>query len=517
MSATSGRLTVPFLSVEAVSKRYGLTTVLHDVSLDIVPGQCLALVGENGAGKSTLVKIISGVVQPSSGSLRLEREHARFASPRDAQAAGIATIPQELAYVPNMTVAENLLLGRWPHRLACTSSRRIRSTAACLLERLDLDLDPDDVMIELSLAQRQLVEIGKALSADARLVILDEPTASLNGVEADRLLGMLTAMKQRGVALVYVSHRLDECFRLADQIAVLRNGRVASLRTPAETSQDQVVNDMLGREYVEPRLATELGRPDAAAFVKVIDWRTERVPRLRGVSFEAHRGEVLGIFGLVGSGAESIARGLGGHTGSRVHGALELDGRSIAPFRGPAAARRAGVGYVPAERKTDGLALSRPLQEALTVLIPRTVSHAGVVARRRERRLAGDLIGRFGIRCTSRRQAVGELSGGNQQKALLASRLAAGPNLLVLHEPTRGVDVAARSQIHELIVKAARDGAAVVVVTSDLVEAVAVADRLAVIRGGVVVDELRGARKSENAVLMAATAATGSGEGSQEP
>ena len=512
MSEASDGDTPAYLSVEAVSKRYGSTAVLQDVSLELLEGQCLALVGENGAGKSTLVKIISGLVSPSSGGLALCGRHARFASPRDAQAAGIATIPQELAYVPSMTVGENLLLGRWPQRLAVTSARRIRSTAAGLLDRLELDLDPDLQMIELSLAQRQLVEIGKALSADARLVILDEPTASLNGVESDRLLSMLASMKKRGVALLYVSHRLDECFRLADRIAVLRNGRVASLRAPADTSSDQVVNDMLGREYVEPDLASEVHSPDARPFLKVVDWRTDRVPRLHGVNFEAHRGEVLAIFGLVGSGAESIARGLGGHTGTHVRGGLELDGHAIPPFRGPAAARRANVAYVPAERKTDGLALGRPVQEALTVLVARKVSRAGIVARRGERRFASDLIARFGIRCSSKRQPVGELSGGNQQKALLASRLAAEPDLLVLHEPTRGVDVAARSQIHELVVKAARDGAAVVVVTSDLVEAVAVADRLMVIRNGVIVEELHGSRKTENAVLMAATAAPRAGD-----
>jgi ABC-type sugar transport system ATPase subunit len=484
VSAPSAVVASPLISTRVLSKRYGLTAVLKDISLDLCEGKCLALVGENGAGKSTLVKILSGVVTPSGGTLSLRGQDVRFGSPRDAQAAGIATIPQELAYVPQLTVAENLLLGRWPHRFAMTTRRKVRAAGAELLARLDLDLDPDAVMADLSLAQRQLVEIGKALSADARLVILDEPTASLNGVETERLLGMLTALKRRGVALLFVSHRLDECFRLADEIAVLRNGLVASLRPPSETTAGQVVNDMLGREYVRPDLSAAPGTREAGPLVRAVGWTTDRVPRLHGVDFEAHRGEVLSIFGLIGSGAESIARGLGGHTGVKIHGSLEIGGTTLPPFRGPTAARRAGVGYVPAERKTDGLALGRPVLEALTVLVTGSVSRGGFLTRRRERRLGARLIERFQVKTRSPRQAVGELSGGNQQKVLLASRLVAEPELLVLHEPTRGVDVAARSQIHELIVQTARHGTAVVVVTSEADEAVALGDRVLVIRQG---------------------------------
>jgi ABC-type sugar transport system ATPase subunit len=509
MNSPAGASTQSLVSVRGLFKRYGYTDVLREVSLELTAGRCLALVGENGAGKSTLVKILSGLVSPTSGLMTWQGDEVHFGSPRDAQQVGIATIPQELAYVPDMTVAENLLIGRWPNRFAVTSRRMIQTTAQTLLQGLGLDLDANAVMADLSLAQRQLVEIAKALSTDARLVILDEPTASLNGVEAQRLLDMLTSLKAGGVSLLFVSHRLDECFQLADEIAVLRNGRVAARTAPAETSPDQVVNDMLGREYVKPQLASVAGVADEVPFVRLVDWTTDRVPRLHGVELAAHKGEVLSVFGLMGSGAESIARGLGGHGGTRIHGSLELGGVGQAPFRSPAAARRAGVGYVPAERKTDGLALGRPVLEALTVLVTDKVSRGGVMTRRRERTLAARLIERFGVRTRSPRQPVGELSGGNQQKVLLASRLAAEPHLLVLHEPTRGVDVAARSQIHELVVQTARSGAAVVVITSDVDEAVAVGDRLVVIRKGQVAAKLRGPQKTKTAVLMAATAAPG--------
>jgi ABC-type sugar transport system ATPase subunit len=510
---TAPALVAPSLvSVQGLSKRYGFTDVLRDVTLELAPGRCLALVGENGAGKSTLVKILSGLVSPTGGQMTLEGTDVHFGSPRDAQQAGIATIPQELAYVPDMTVAENLLIGRWPNRFAVTSRKMIQSAAQALLQRLQLDLDPGAVMADLSLAQRQLVEIAKALSRDARLVILDEPTASLNGVEAQRLLDMLASLKARGVSLLFVSHRLDECFLLADEIAVLRNGQVAARTAPADTSPDRVVNDMLGREYVKPQLAAAPSATGAVPLVRVVGWATDRVPRLHGVDLTAHRGEVLSVFGLIGSGAESIARGLGGHGGTKIHGSMELDGVDQHPFRSPGAARRAGVGYVPAERKTDGLALGRPVMEALTVLVTEKVSRGGLMARRRERRLAARLIERFGVRTRSPRQPVGELSGGNQQKVLLASRLAAEPNLLVLHEPTRGVDVAARSQIHELVVRTARSGTAVVVVTSDVDEAVALGDRLLVIRKGLVAADLRGPQKTKAAVLLAAAAVAGEGD-----
>ena len=340
-------------------------------------------------------------------------------------------------------------------------------------------------------------------------LILDEPTASLNGVEADRLLATLAAMKQRGVALVYISHRLDECFRLADEIVVLRNGRVASRRAPEETTTEQIVADMLGREYSEPELAAARARSASGApAVKVVDWTTDQIPRLRGVSFEAHAGEVLAIFGLVGSGVESIARGLGGHPGMRISGSIEIDGQPHRPFRDPGAARRSAR-RLRARRAQDRRAGPGAPRPGGADRARHGPGLAGRCRRHRvERRLAKSSCASFKVRCQSPGQPVGELSGGNQQKVLLASRLAAAPHLLVLHEPTRGVDVGARAQIHELVVAAARDGAAVIVVTSDLAEAIAVADRVHVVRQGVIVAELSGADKTEAAALTAATAAS---------
>ena len=504
MSALSPPEAHAFLEVRSVTKRYGLTTVLDDVSLELAKGQCLSLAGENGAGKSSLVKIISGVTQPSDGTLYIDGARVKFTSPRSAQAAGIALIPQELAYCANLTVAENLLIGRWPHRATLTSPRRIRSVAGRILEDLDLPLDSAKQMADLSLGQRQLVEIAKALSADARLIILDEPTSSLNTIEADRLLRTLAMMKARGVALIYISHRLDECFRLSDEIVVLRNGRVAARRNSAGTSASVIVSDMLGREYCEPKLLDVARSPGEMPLLEVRDWWTNQIPRLRGVSFSAYRGEVTGIFGLVGSGVEGIARGLGGDPRVKIHGSLCLRGEIKRPFRRPAAARRARVAYVPAERKSEGLVLGRPIREALTVLATKRVSTAGILAHRAERRLATQLIKRFDIRCESSRQPVAELSGGNQQKVLLAGRLLAAPELLVLHEPTRGVDIGARGQIHQYLVEAARAGTAVLVVTSDLAEAIAVCDVVHVVRNGSIVAHLSGDAKTEGAALTAA-------------
>lgn len=502
------------MRLDGISKRYGKTLALNDVSLSMAPGRCLAIVGENGAGKSTLVKVIGGMTHPSEGRVLIGGRPVNFRSPRDAQRSGIAVIPQELAYVPQMTVAENLLVGRWPHLLGVTSHRRIRELAARELDQLGLkqlgiEFDLDKRMDEVTLAERQLVEISKALSCDARLVILDEPTASLNDVESHKLLERLEAFKSAGVGVVYISHRLAECFRLADEIAVLRNGQVVAVVSPEATRPGEIVSLMLGTEYEEPPVPTSERASTEGAVLGVRDWRSDAVPRLRGVSFEVQAGEILGIFGLFGSGAEAIARGLAGH-GSRIRGELHIDGKVRPPFRRPEQARRASIAYVPAERKIDGLALGRSIADNMNMLILHSLSRFGVIRERRQREEARRRAASFDVRLADVMQPVGDLSGGNQQKVLLASRLAFGPKVVVLHEPTRGVDVGARAQIHRILRETAAAGTAMVLVTSDLAEAVALSDRLLIVREGHVAAELSGPQIAETVALRVASAAVAS-------
>jgi ribose transport system ATP-binding protein len=505
---------VPFLRLRGVGKRYGSTMVLRDVSLELAPGRCTALVGENGAGKSTLVAIMSGKISPSEGSMQVEGRPVTFRSPRDARARGIVVIPQELAYVPDLSVAENVVLANWPRRRPIAAQRWMRRRCREIFDDLEIDLDVRRAMIELPLADRQLVEVAKVLASHARLLILDEPTAALHARETEALLARLDALKrQRGVSLVYVSHHLDECFAIADDIAVLRNGRLADHTPAAATTRARTVAAMLGHEYQEPPAGVPPGA-ERPAVLEVSHWARARPPTLRDVSFTVHAGEVLGIFGLVGSGAEAIARGLGGHD-SGISGALRHGGRLHPVPRSPRRARRLSVAYVPAERKTDGLALSQSVGEHLTMMIIGRHARLGWVRRRAQRRSGRALAERFDVRCRGLEQPTEQLSGGNQQKVLLASRIAASPRILVLHEPTRGVDVGSRAQIHRTLADFAREGAAVVVVTSDLQEAVDVTDRLLVMRAGRLVAELTGTDKTGASAL--AIAAAGAADDQSQP
>jgi ABC-type sugar transport system ATPase subunit len=506
--ADRGETGPPALWLEHVSKRYAATMVVRDVTLDLRPGECVALVGENGAGKSTLVGIISGKIAPTEGSVSIDGEQAAFRSPRDARARGIAVIPQELSYVPDLTVAENVMLGNWPTSRPIARQRWMRAQCRALFDRLHIGIDVRRTMAELSLADRQLVEVTKALASEARVLILDEPTAALYAREAEALLEQLRDLKRKGVSLLYISHRLDECFEIADRVAVLRNGELVDVSPSERATVHRTVQLMLGRDYREPpaRASAETSGP---ALLEVDRWSRRRQPALYDVSFDIRAGEVLGIFGLVGSGGEAVARGLGGHD-SAVSGSLRRGTRRHVVPRSPLAARRLSIAYIPAERKSDGLALSQSVSEHLTMMVIGRFAKSGWMRKRAQLSASRQLAERFDVRCKSVKQDTEQLSGGNQQKVLLASRIAASPGVLVLHEPTRGVDIGSRAQIHGALADFTRHGAAAVVITSDLQEAIGATDRLLVMRSGRVVAELTGADKTAPRALALA-AAEGSG------
>lgn len=493
-----------FMRLRGVGKRYGPTVVLRDVALDLAPGRCTALVGENGAGKSTLVGIMSGRTAPNEGTISIDERAVSLRTPREGRARGIVVIPQELSYVPHLSVAENVMLANWPRRRVVARQRSMRRRCRQIFEELAIDVDCGRSMVELSLADRQLVEIAKALASDARLLVLDEPTAALHARETEALLARLESLKRRGVSLVYVSHHLDECFAIADEIVVLRNGRLADRASTAETTRDRVVAAMLGHDYREPIVGAEAAGPVSPA-LEVSGWSRERPPALRDLSFTVNTGEVLGIFGLVGSGAETVARGLGGHEPG-IAGAVVRDARRHAVPRSPRQARSMSIAYVPAERKSDGLALSQSVGEHLTMMILRRFARFGWVRKRSQTAAARRIVEQFDVRCRGVAQPAEQLSGGNQQKLLLASRIVAEPRILVLHEPTRGVDIGSRAQIHETLARYAREGAAVVLVTSDLQEATSATDRLLILRDGKAVAELAGEEKTEARALSLAAA-----------
>lgn len=494
------------LELRELGKRYGAVDVLRNVSLRIDGGQCLGLVGENGAGKSTLLGIVSGKTPSTSGSLLVDGTEHSFHRPRDARMVGIEMIPQELAYVPHLSIAENLLLGNWPRGKWTTTQGWANAAGQAALERLGLSLNVRRKMIDLSLAERQLVEIAKALMGNARLLILDEPTASLHAHETAFLMAKLHELKRSGVALIYVSHHLDETFEISDEIAVLRNGTLADLTPAPSTTLDRTVALMLGTdEAFEVIPGSDAPTREAAAEpIRIRGWSTDRQPTLVDCDIDIRPGEVLGVFGLVGSGAETIARGLGGHQPG-IAGSVQIEQTRSRVPRSPQRARSLGVAYVPAERKTDGLALNQSVVDNLTVMVLGRFAGFGSWLRRRAQVAdSRKALTAVDVRYQSPEQEVGELSGGNQQKILVESRLMAKPALLVLHEPTRGVDIGSRGQIHGRLFDYARRGHSVLIVTSDVQEAVDATDRLLVMRDGRLVDELVGPYKNKKRALSAA-------------
>jgi ribose transport system ATP-binding protein len=491
------------LEVSGVSKYYGPQPALRDVSFSVPSGEVLAVVGENGAGKSTLSKILAGVVQPDSGSLTLGGRPLRLRSPREAIEAGMSYIPQELEYLPNMTVAENLLVGRWPSRHGFTNTRSAREAAERLADSFGIHLDVRRPITEMGLAERQLVEILKALARETRILILDEPTAALTSDEAENLFRAVKSLAESGVGVIFISHRLDEVLDLADRILVLRNGIVAATVPAATTTPKQLIREMLGTEPRRPAesAAASLG---ANAVLSVQHFTRIGLPNIVDATFELLKGEVLGLFGVRGSGADLIADSLGGCVPG-FRGDLVVMGQKREPFASPRESRAAGIGYVPPERKRDGLVLGMSIQANISLLALQGVRSFGFIRRSQERRLAQKWRESLDVRCQSLTQQVGLLSGGNQQKVLLASRLATEPAVLVLNEPTRGVDVGTRLQIHDYLRNEARHGRSVLWVTSDVEEAVTVSDRLLIMRDGALVGELTDDAMTQARALSLAT------------
>jgi ABC-type sugar transport system ATPase subunit len=492
------------LTAVGLSKSFGSATVLRDVSFDIPVGGCVAFVGENGAGKSTLAKCLVGAHQPDSGEILIDGRAVLLVTPADARRMGIGFLPQELANVPAMSVAENIVLGSWPSRGGFTSQRTIRARARSVLRRLGVDLDLDARMSTQPLGVRQLAEIAKALLQESRLLVLDEPTAALSKQDSEKLFQVVRRLTKDDVSIIFISHRMDEVHEFADTVHVMRNGRLVASVDPRTTSKQQLVTHMLGEEAQTELHAEVPVHPAGTPALTVRELREPGPPALENLDFTIHEGEMLGIFGIRGSGADAIAEILGG---KRRPAEMRLSIRGIerGAFRSPREATQCGVAYVPQERKRDGLVLGQPIRTNISLTVPRAVSHFGIRNPAAERALAQDYVRQLDIRLRSIHQAVGQLSGGNQQKALLAARLATKPRVLVLHEPTRGVDVGARAQLLRELRRLAAAGMACLIVSSDVEEVTTVCDRILIIRDGAFVEELVGNAVTQQRALSAAT------------
>ena len=477
----ASRAAAPFLQVEHISKSFGLARVLNDVSLDFFPGEVHALIGENGAGKSTLVKIMAGVHSPDQGHLRIDGEDVVFSNPIEAKARGVEIILQEPALFPDLSIAENIFIGRQPRQSGrpWLDKREMNRRTHELLESIGSFLPPDRQVRGLSVAEEQMVDIASAISRDPRLLIVDEPTASLTPAEVDRLFELFRALCQRGVGIVFIGHRLAEAFAISQWITVLRDGELVASRASGEFTEASLISAMVGRE-MQGHVARESVAQPSDVVLEVRDLGKSGV--FRGISFDIRAGEVLGMAGLVGSGRSDIASAI---FGIEKHdaGQVTLNGRLIPPGQ-PHRAVLAGIGYVPEDRKTQGLAERLPILTNASTLILSRLSRFGWLDRAEELSTMSGYFASLKLKAKRPKQTVGELSGGNQQKVVLSKWLAIKPKLLILDEPTRGVDVGAKDELHRLIGQLANEGVAILLISSDMSEVLALSDRVAVVRDG---------------------------------
>lgn len=487
----------PLLSLQDVSKRFPGVVALDGVSLDVLPGEVHAVMGENGAGKSTLMKIAAGVYRPDVGRVLVEGREVALAKPADATALGLHTVFQELTVLPNRTVAENLLIGREPVAAGglWLDRRSMAVQAQAALDRLGVPLDAEAPAARLSAGQRQMVEIARAAAREPRVLVLDEPTSSLGRAEEELLFALVGRLRAMGVGIAYITHRMSEVFALSDRITVLRDGRHVVTGPTGEFTRESLIRAMVGRSVEERRHGADTARLPVALEVRGL----ARPPAVRGANLQLHAGEVLGVAGLMGAGRTELARVLAG-IDQPAGGTMTLFGEPYAP-RGVADAVARGVAYVSEDRKALGVVLPHSVADNIALPSLRRLARRGVVSSRAVGALAREWMGRLGVRAASPEVAVETLSGGNQQKVALARWLAVGPRVILLDEPTRGVDVGAKAEIYGLIRRLAAEGAAVMVISSELPEVLQVSDRIVVMAQGRVAGVVSATEATEESLL----------------
>ncbi len=489
-------MSAPAVRFDRVSKSFPGVRALDGVSLEIAPGSCHALCGENGAGKSTLAKILAGIYVADSGRVFVHGTEARFANPRDALTAGIGMVHQELAFCENLSVAENLCLGAIPTRHGVVWRTEMDRRAQAMLGEIGTALDVERPLGELTLAQKQMVQIATAVGSGARIIIFDEPTSSLSQHETDRLYALIARLKERGVACIYVSHRMPEIFRICDAVSVLRDGRHVATRATADITESELVQLMIGRSLAEyfPR------HLEATAGDELLRVEGLSSPgQFEDISFSLRAGEIVGLAGLVGAGRSELAAALFGLV-PYSRGIILLRGRRVRFLR-PADAIQLGIGLVPEDRKRQGLVLSESGVHNTSLPILKRLSRFTWVRTREERNLVSQYFDRLRVRTPSLDASVAGLSGGNQQKIVLAKWLAARSPILILDEPTRGVDVGAKAEIHALIDQLAAGGHAVLLISSELPEVINLSTRILVLRAGTLVAEVPRATASQDRLL----------------
>ncbi len=493
-----------FLEMTAISKAFPGVQALEGVNFELVRGEVHGLIGENGAGKSTLMKILAGIYRPDSGQIRLRDEVVSIDSPSRAQGLGISIVHQEPLLFPNLTVAENVMVGREPTRaLDLIDRRRLYQTTRDRLIRFSADISPRRLIRELSVAKQQVVEICKALSLKADILILDEPTSALSDRETEILFGIIRQLREDNIAIVYITHRLNEIMALADRVTVLRDGKLAGTLTRQEITADRMINMMVGRE-LSNLFGTFLGTTTPGkTIIETFDLSGQS---FHGVSLEVRQGEIVGLSGLVGSGRSEIGMTLFGHLPIQG-GRIQLEGKPYHPATtGEAIA--SGVAFMPEDRHSLGLFLTMAVRSNLSVTRLNELSSHSLVSGSKERSLAAGLVKQLGIRTPGLEQTVFNLSGGNQQKTMLGKWLAVSPKLLIVDEPTRGVDVGAKAEVYTILRRLAQEGIAILLISSEMPEIIGMCDRAYVMHEGSLMGELAGQELTEQNIMILASGHT---------
>ncbi|MCF2494686.1 sugar ABC transporter ATP-binding protein [Dyadobacter chenhuakuii] len=495
------------LEVNNITKRFPGVIALENVCLSIEAGKVTALIGENGAGKSTLMKILSGVYQDFEGEICFKGAPAKFSGPKDAQQKGIAIIHQELNLIPYLTITENIFLGReMLTQFGTIDKTRMRKKTQELLDRLKLKVKPETQVVKLKVGQQQIVEIAKSLLTDAELIIMDEPTSAITGSEVDLLFDIIDNLRADGKAIIYVSHKLDELFRIADNYVVLRDGKSIESGSMAGITQDQLIAKMVGRKIEIMRKGTGEAKCEKLLEVRNLTLKHPIRPKedlLRNISFEICKGEIVGIFGLMGAGRTELLETFFGLHAGGISGHILMEGTEL-KCASPSEAIAAGLALVPEDRKKDGLVLGLDVKTNISLTTLADLEKLGTLSDAKEAALADKYISELKIKTSSQKQKASNLSGGNQQKIVLAKWLATKPKLLLLDEPTRGIDINAKNEIYKLIIKLAEEGLGIVVVSSELPEILAVSDRVLVMAEGALTAGFSIAEATEDSILRAA-------------
>ncbi|MDN7244958.1 sugar ABC transporter ATP-binding protein [Planococcus shenhongbingii] len=489
------------IKMNNISKSFSGNQVLKDVQFSLEKGEIHALMGENGAGKSTLMKILTGIYSRDSGTVEVKGKEVHFTSPKQAEEAGIAVIHQELNILPHLSITDNLFLGKEETfgRSGILKTKDMREKARKALSELGLNVDPSQPASTLSVGQQQIVEIAKALSAEAEVIVMDEPTAALTDREIDTLFATIRNLQSKGVSFIYISHRMEEIFSLCDRITILRDGQYVGDRNINETSFEEIVQMMVGRELGErfPERNAKIGE------VKLAVKGLSRKDCFENVSFEIRKGEVLSIAGLMGAGRTEVAQSLFGYKKADT-GTIELDGRQVKIDK-PKTAKELGIGYVTEDRKSEGLIVDFSVEENVSMTNFSSISKNGLISKDKERSLYDRMVKRLGIRTSGPTQTAKSLSGGNQQKVVIAKWLGIEPELLILDEPTRGVDVGAKKEIYSIINELAERGVAILMISSELPEVIGMADRVIVMHEGKVTADLPKQEMTQERIMHFAT------------